>query len=218
MCTVITFGEITHFQHDSYISILCLLLHFVVSFKTSEKMKGRGHWVLWFDTQWFDNLMIFCWMVQYLRFQYLIWASVAEWLRLSTSNHLSLTVVGLNPDRDLWILSCEEAIQLANMERGSTQVPICAWNNERKSTWDLPPPLKLEHHLTYTVSVWHKTQTNKTEWIQYLMVWYLTIQYLMVLYLTIQYLMVQHRHNLIPYGLILNHSAPNGSIPNSMTT
>jgi hypothetical protein len=26
---------------------------------------------------------------------------------------LSLTAVGSNPDRDFWILSCEEAIQLA---------------------------------------------------------------------------------------------------------
>jgi hypothetical protein len=40
-------------------------------------------------------------------------ASVAEWLRLLTSNHLPLTAVGSNPDRGLWILSCEEAIQLA---------------------------------------------------------------------------------------------------------
>jgi hypothetical protein len=44
--------------------------------------------------------------------------SVAEWLRSWTSNHLPLTAVGSNPERDesrkgLRILSCEEAIQLA---------------------------------------------------------------------------------------------------------
>jgi hypothetical protein len=38
---------------------------------------------------------------------------VAEWIRSLTSNHLPLTAVGSNLDRKIWILSCEEAIQLA---------------------------------------------------------------------------------------------------------
>jgi hypothetical protein len=45
----------------------------------------------------------------------------------------------------------------------STQVPVRAWNNARKGTWGLPPPVKLEHRdMTYTVSMWRKTQ-NKTK-------------------------------------------------------
>jgi hypothetical protein len=34
---------------------------------------------------------------------------------------------------------------------GSTQVPIRAWNNARKGTWGLPPPVRLERRdMTYT--------------------------------------------------------------------
>jgi hypothetical protein len=45
---------------------------------------------------------------------------------------------------------------------GSTKVAFHAWNNARKCIWGLPPPVKLErHHMTCTVSVWHKTQLNK---------------------------------------------------------
>jgi hypothetical protein len=44
----------------------------------------------------------------------------------------------------------------------STQVPVHAWNNARKGTWGLPPPVKLERrHMAYTVLVWRKTQSNK---------------------------------------------------------
>jgi hypothetical protein len=46
---------------------------------------------------------------------------------------------------------------------GSTQVPVCAWNNPRKDTWDIPPPVKLERRdMTYTVSMWRKTQNKQT--------------------------------------------------------
>jgi hypothetical protein len=47
---------------------------------------------------------------------------------------------------------------------GSTQVAVRAWNNARKATWSLPSPVKLERRdMTYTVSMWRKTQkqTNK---------------------------------------------------------
>jgi hypothetical protein len=45
---------------------------------------------------------------------------------------------------------------------GSTLVPVRAWNNARKGTWGLPPPVNLERrHMTYIVSVWRKTQSNK---------------------------------------------------------
>jgi hypothetical protein len=46
---------------------------------------------------------------------------------------------------------------------GSTQVPVHAWNNARKGTWGLPPPVKLERRqMNYTVSVWRKTQNNQS--------------------------------------------------------
>jgi hypothetical protein len=46
---------------------------------------------------------------------------------------------------------------------GSTQVPVRAWNNARKGTWGLPPPVKLERRdMTYTVSMWRKTQNKQT--------------------------------------------------------
>jgi hypothetical protein len=45
---------------------------------------------------------------------------------------------------------------------GSTQVPVPAWNNARKGTWRFSPPVKLKRrHMTNTVSVWRKTQSNK---------------------------------------------------------
>jgi hypothetical protein len=45
---------------------------------------------------------------------------------------------------------------------GSTQVTVRAWNNARKGTWGFSPPVKLERrHMTFTVSVWPKTQSNK---------------------------------------------------------
>jgi hypothetical protein len=46
---------------------------------------------------------------------------------------------------------------------GSTQVPVRACNNARKGTRGLPPPVKLERRqMTYTVSVWRKTQDKQT--------------------------------------------------------
>jgi hypothetical protein len=51
---------------------------------------------------------------------------------------------------------------------GSTQVPICAWNNAWKGAWGLPPPEKLERRdMTYTVSMWRKTQNKQTNWSLY---------------------------------------------------
>jgi hypothetical protein len=51
---------------------------------------------------------------------------------------------------------------------GSTQAPVRAWNNARKGTWGLPQPVKLEsRHMTYTVSMWRKTQWNKQTSIHY---------------------------------------------------
>jgi hypothetical protein len=47
---------------------------------------------------------------------------------------------------------------------GSIQVPVRAWNNARKDTWVLPPPVNLERRdMTYTVSMWRKTQKNKNK-------------------------------------------------------
>jgi hypothetical protein len=45
---------------------------------------------------------------------------------------------------------------------GSTKVPVCALKNARRSTWCLPSPVKLgRRQMTYTVSVWRKTQIKK---------------------------------------------------------
>jgi hypothetical protein len=55
---------------------------------------------------------------------------------------------------------------------GSTQVPVRAWNNARKGTWGLSPPVKLERRdMTYTVSMWRKTQnkTTKKQFLLYLL-------------------------------------------------
>jgi hypothetical protein len=42
---------------------------------------------------------------------------------------------------------------------GSTQVPICAWNNVWNNTWGLPPPVKLEsRNMTYIMLVWRNTK------------------------------------------------------------
>jgi hypothetical protein len=55
--------------------------------------------------------------------------------------------------------SCPASLQNVS---GSTQVPVCAWNNAWKNIWGLPPPVKLERrHATYSESVWHYTQSNK---------------------------------------------------------
>jgi hypothetical protein len=48
---------------------------------------------------------------------------------------------------------------------GYTQVLVRALYNDQRGTWSLPPPVKLERrHMTYTVSVWRKTQSNKRSW------------------------------------------------------
>jgi hypothetical protein len=71
---------------------------------------------------------------------------------------------GFESRQELLILLCEEAIQLAGI-CGFTQVPACAWNNARRGTWGLPPPVELERrHMTYTVSVWRNTHLNKQTW------------------------------------------------------
>jgi hypothetical protein len=49
---------------------------------------------------------------------------------------------------------------------GCTQVPVCVWNIARKGTWVLPRPVKLERRdMTYTVSMWRKTQNKQTIYI-----------------------------------------------------
>jgi hypothetical protein len=86
---------------------------------------------------------------------------MAGWLRLLTSNHLPLTAVGSNLDGDFVFFMWGSYPAYLRNVGGSTQVPVHAWNNARKGTWGLPPPVKLEHrHMTYTVSVRYKTQSN----------------------------------------------------------
>jgi hypothetical protein len=49
-----------------------------------------------------------------------------------------------------------------------------ARNNARRGTWGLPLPVKPERrHMTYTVSVWRKTQSNK----QKLYLWHITFSF-----------------------------------------
>jgi hypothetical protein len=50
---------------------------------------------------------------------------MAEWLRLLTSNHFALHCCEFDNQQGLWILSCEEAIQLAYRNvHDSTKVPV----------------------------------------------------------------------------------------------
>jgi hypothetical protein len=45
---------------------------------------------------------------------------------------------------------------------GSTQVPVCVRINAQRGTWDLPTPVKLERrHMTFTVLVWCRPQSNR---------------------------------------------------------
>jgi hypothetical protein len=84
-----------------------------------------------------------------------------EWLRSLTSNHLPHTAVFRIPTRILesFMWGCYQA-SLRNI-CGSTQVSVRAWNNARKGTWGLPPPVNLERgHMTYTVLVGPKTHLN----------------------------------------------------------
>jgi hypothetical protein len=47
---------------------------------------------------------------------------------------------------------------------GSTQVPVCAWNNAWKGILGLPLQVKLEScHMTYTMLVWLKTQQQQQQ-------------------------------------------------------
>jgi hypothetical protein len=65
---------------------------------------------------------------------------------------------GFETWQGLWILSCEEAIQLAY---GTWVVLLrCLF---MQSTWRLSAPVKMEHcHMTYTVSVWCKNLIKQT--------------------------------------------------------
>jgi hypothetical protein len=59
---------------------------------------------------------------------------MAEWLRLLTSNHLLLTAMGSNLDRDCGFFYVRKyPARLWNVG-GSTQVPVLARNNVRKAT------------------------------------------------------------------------------------
>jgi hypothetical protein len=74
----------------------------------------------------------------------------------------ALTAVGSNPDRDFGFFMWGSYPASLRNVGGSTQVPVRAWNNAWKGTWGLPPPVKLERpQMTYTVSMWRKTQSNK---------------------------------------------------------
>jgi hypothetical protein len=66
---------------------------------------------------------------------------------------------GSESQQGLWILSCEEAIQLAYGSRWFYSGASSCLKYARKATWGLPPPVKLESRdMTYTVSMWRKTQ------------------------------------------------------------
>ena len=45
--------------------------------------------------------------------------------------------------------------------RGSTELPVCAWNVAGRGTLSLSPPVKLEsHHITFTLLVWQNPSQN----------------------------------------------------------
>ena len=47
---------------------------------------------------------------------------------------------------------------------GSTQVPVRPWNNARRGTWGIPPPVKLEcGHITIAVLVRRKSKQKKID-------------------------------------------------------
>ena len=84
---------------------------------------------------------------------------------------------GLESCQGLWILSCEEAIQVAygtsKLEQflplsqcfqSSNRVTALAWNNARRGTQGLPPTVNFEScHIIFTVLVPFKTQPKITE-------------------------------------------------------
>jgi hypothetical protein len=91
-------------------------------------------------------------------------ASVADWLRSLFSNHLPLTSVGSNPDRNFDSFMWGSYPACLRNVGGSTQIPVRAWNNARKDTWGLPPTVKLERcDMTYIVLMWRKTQNKQNE-------------------------------------------------------
>jgi hypothetical protein len=51
--------------------------------------------------------------------------SLAKWLRLLTSNHLPLTVVGLNPDMDFGFFPVRKISSLLQKVDGATGVYVC---------------------------------------------------------------------------------------------
>jgi hypothetical protein len=79
-------------------------------------------------------------------------ASMAEWLKTTFLSLLWVRILTGTFDSFMW----------GSYPAGSTWVPVRAWNNVWKAAWDLPPPVKLEdRHMTYTLPVWRKTQSNK---------------------------------------------------------
>ena len=74
-------------------------------------------------------------------------APLAKWLETMNQNHLPLNTVGSNSNQGLWILSCEETIQLVY---GTSVILFrCLLvsefrNNVQRDTLGLPPPVNLE--------------------------------------------------------------------------
>jgi hypothetical protein len=75
--------------------------------------------------------------------------SSTEWLKLLTSNHLTLTTVGLNPYRKFWLLSCEEAIQLTY----GTSVVLLRYPFVPEIMHGRAPEVFL-HQLSWNVAIW----------------------------------------------------------------
>jgi hypothetical protein len=84
-----------------------------------------------------------------------------------TSNHLPLTALGSNPYRDLDFFMWGSY----PASYGTLVVLLrCPFMPEimHGCTWGLPPPVKLERrNMTYTVSMWRKTQSKQTKkWVR----------------------------------------------------
>jgi hypothetical protein len=90
---------------------------------------------------------------QSMSFIFSFWGRTAK--KLSCSTVLAPQQCRLESRQELFIFTCEEAIQLAF----GTVVLFTCLKNARRGTWGLPPPVKLEsHHLPCTLLVRRKTQ------------------------------------------------------------
>jgi hypothetical protein len=105
-------------------------------------------WSLDYD----PDITVSCISIDFVSFlstnwQILSWGVRDRVVKVIDFKPLASHCCGFESRQGLWILSCEEAIQLAY----GTSVPEIIHG---RATWDLPQPVKLERrHMTYSVSL-----------------------------------------------------------------